>query len=273
MNFSHPKTMIRISILIFAALLTHIGYASASEAVEPVLPPKDKQNLHIYLLMGQSNMAGRDARDLPPPLSNPRVIVFHGDGTWSLAKEPLHPVEKRKVSGVGPGIPFALEMLKSAKPDVTIALVPCAVGGTELKRWVKGGDLYKKALAKARKAGASGSICGVLWHQGESDSRKQQDAETYEKRLSQMFGDLRADLGQPTLPIVVGQLGDFVDLKRFPYVATVRKAIKDVAKSVPNVGYVDAKGLKDMGDHLHFSASAQGEMGKGYAAAMRKLTR
>ena len=83
-----------------------------------------------------------------------------------------------------------------------------------------------------------------------------------------MLLDLRADLGRPNLPIVVGQLGTFV---QEPYVDTVRAAIKDAARIVPNVGYADSAGLTDKGDHLHFSVASQKEMGARYAAAMQSL--
>ncbi|HZS55998.1 MAG TPA: sialate O-acetylesterase, partial [Bryobacteraceae bacterium] len=233
--------------------------------------PADKTTFHIYLLMGQSNMAGRDNRNLPPPLHNPHVLAL-SQGEWIMAQEPLHPVEKNKVAGVGPGIPFALEMLK-ADPKVTIGLVPCAVGGTPLKRWVKGADLYEKALSRAKIAAQAGVIKGVLWHQGESDTSAQQDAETYEARLAKMFKDLRADLGQPDLPIVVGQLGDFLNEspEKYPYFETVRAAIKHIPEVVPHTGYADSAGLGHKGDKLHFSAEAQKEMGKRFAKAMQEL--
>src|SRR5439155_9170141 len=141
-------------------------------------------------------------------LDNPLVLALNTDGKWIVARDPIHPKEGRIEPGMGPGIPFAIEMLK-ADPKVTIGLVPCAVGGTPLRRWVKGADLYEKAVSRAKLAAQAGVIKGVLWHQGESDTGNQKNAESYESRLTQMFKDLRQDLGLPDLPIVVGQLGDF----------------------------------------------------------------
>lgn len=56
-------------------------------------------------------------------------------------------------------------------PALKIGLVPTAVGGTALRRWIKGGDLYEQAVARARVAAQTGVIRGVLWHQGESDAK------------------------------------------------------------------------------------------------------
>lgn len=111
----------------------------------------------------------------------------------------------------------------------------------------------------------------MLWHQGESDTGKKENAETYEARLTQMFTDLRQDLGLPDLPIVVGQLGEFLTTENYPYVETVRGAIEHVSAALPGVGFADSKGLGHKGDGLHFSADAERELGARFARAMREL--
>lgn len=108
----------------------------AASAPAAVTPPAG-EGFHVYLLMGQSNMVGRDARAPGPQVDNPRVLALNADGRWVVARDPLHAKVGRIEPGVGPGIPFALEMLK-ADSRVIIGLVPCAVGGTPLRRWVKG---------------------------------------------------------------------------------------------------------------------------------------
>jgi acetyl esterase/lipase len=242
--------------------------APSTTPAPAIVTPPARDSFHIYLLMGQSNMVGRDTRTLASQVDNPRVLALDGEGRWVVAREPMHVGG----TGVGPGIPFAREMLKSA-PNVTIGLVPCAVGGTPLRRWVKGGDLYERALSRAKTAAQAGVVKGVLWHQGESDTNKQENAETYETRLTQMFKDLRQDLALPDLPIVVGQLGDFLTPDRYPYVEMVRDAIGHVPAAVPGVGYAGTKGLGHKGDSLHFSAEAEKELGARFAKAMRELQR
>jgi hypothetical protein len=243
--------------------------ASNPTTAAAVLPAR--QSFHIYLLMGQSNMAGRGAIGPAPQETNPHILALNSDGQWVIAKDPLHAKEGRIEPGIGPGMSFAREMLK-ANPNVTIGLVPCAVGGTPLRRWVKRGDLYDKAVARAKVAARSGAISGVLWHQGESDSDKKAYAESYEARLTQMFKDLRRELDQPDLPIVVGQLGTFVSTDKHPYVDTVRQALQRVPTVLPHVGYADSTGLNHKGDELHFTADAQRELGARYAKAMQALT-
>lgn len=262
--------ILAFTFAIFCCAQTHGQTVAAGSSTQAAVKlPADKSSFRIYLLMGQSNMQGRDTRSLASQVTDSHVLAFE-NGRWVVAKDPMFPPRGRTKPGAGPGIPFAIEMLK-ANPNVTIGLVPCAVGGTSLRHWVKGGDLYERALKMAKEAEESGVIEGVLWHQGESDTTSKHNAETYEKRLSQMFKDLRQDLGKPNLPIVVGQLGYFLPPKKFPYAGTVRAAIKHIPSVVKNVGYADSNGLVDRGDKLHFSAASAKELGERFAEAMKKL--
>lgn len=265
---------------ILALIVALSGICSYAETPNPAAPggtpgnpPAQKESFHIYLLMGQSNMAGRgELSGSALKADNPRILSLNADNQWVIAKDPLHSKVGRTEPGVGPGIAFALEMLK-ADPKVTIGLVPCAVGGTPLKRWVKKGDLYEAAVNRAKAAAEQGTIKGVLWHQGEADTDKQPWADTYEGRLTQMIKDLRQDLGQPDLPVVVGQLGDFLSQSpdKHPGAETVRAAIKHIPTVLPHVGYADSAGLPHKGDKLHFTAEAQNEMGTHYAKAMQEI--
>ena len=134
-------------------------------------------------------------------------------------------------------------------------------------------DEYDDALKRAKLAAKAGVIKGVLWHQGEADTVKQGDAESYEARLARMFKDLRADLKQPELPIVVGQLGDFLSEtpEKNPHAETVRAALKHVPQAVPNVGFADSAGLNHKGDKLHFNAEGAKELGIRYSKAMQQI--
>jgi hypothetical protein len=258
---------------IFTLLLACLSTGFASAQSKPATPPA-KENFHLYLLMGQSNMAGRDRTGMDSQQENPRILSLNPEGQWIVAKDPLHPKAGKIEPGVGPGMSFATEMLKSeTDPKVTIGLIPCAVGGTPLKRWVKGGDLYEQAITRAKPASKDGVIMGVLWHQGETDSEKQANADSYGTRLTGMITDLRKDLGQPELPIVVGQLGEFLALtpEKFPYASTVEAAIKKIPDTVPHTGFADSAGLGHKGDKLHFNADAAKELGIRFAHAMKDL--
>src|SRR5207244_3457115 len=52
---------------------------------------------------------------------------------------------------------------------VELGLVPCAVGGTTIRKWARGEHLYEQMVQHARAAAEHGEIEGVPWYQGESD--------------------------------------------------------------------------------------------------------
>src|SRR4051812_22254570 len=98
-------------------------------------PAPDK--LRLFLLIGQSNMAGRGKLGVEDVTTNPRIFMLKKDLTWALAKDPLHFDSPR--AGVGLGSEFARVVLK-ANPKAKIGLIPCAVGGSSLASWKPGGE-------------------------------------------------------------------------------------------------------------------------------------
>jgi len=254
------------------ALLTFLGLASPIvNGAEPTKLPA-KESFHLYLLIGQSNMAGRGVIEEQDNQAHPRVMKFTAENTWAPAVDPLH-FDKPAIAGVGLGSSFGRAMAE-AQPGVVIGLVPCAVGGTPLARWQKGKDLYEQAMVRARAALKDGTLKGILWHQGEADSAGLNDAETYAARLTTMVRDLRADLASPTVPFVAGKLGEFLaETKSGAPVhwRTVNAQIAKLPELVPQSAVVESTGLKHKGDVVHFDAGSLREFGLRYAEAMRKL--
>jgi hypothetical protein len=248
------------------ASIVAVANLPAADQAEAKLPQKEQ--FHIYLLMGQSNMAGRGVMTDADRKAHPRVLKLDSQNRWVAGADPLHS-DKPTIAGVGPGSGFGRAMA-DADESVIIGLVPCAVGGTPLSRWVKGGDLYNNAVKRARVAMDNGTLKGVIWHQGESDSYKQETAETYGTRLAQMIADLRADLKTPDLPFVAGKLGDWIKPDRLPYKEKVDADLAALPDKVPATACVDSKGLKPK-DAVHFDADSAREFGRRYARAMLGL--
>jgi hypothetical protein len=254
---------IKLSLLVITLFYAQVSAQQISSTPTNVFVAGNAGKVHVFLLIGQSNMVGRDTNGIKIQTTDQRIAYLDNSGHLQVAIEPMH----QGGSGMGPGIPFALQMIKNY-PNQQIILVPCAVGGTPLSRWVKGADLYERAVKRAKIAMAMGTLDGVVWHQGESDSNNAELAQSYQSRLVQMFTDLRADLEKPKLPIVVGQLGEFV---KYTYSDVVKAAIKQMPEKLPGVAFADSNGLTDKGDHLHFNTASQQQFGQRYAAAMLTL--
>lgn len=233
--------------------------------------PKD---MDLYLLIGQSNMAGRGKPDGQSGEKNERIWVINADGEWVVAQDPLH-YDKPAVVGVGPGLSFAQTLL-AANADRTIGLIPCAVGGSGIDDWVTGKrheqtGIYTYDAMKSRvtKAIQNGRIKGILWHQGESDSDTAK-AEVYKQKLTAFFTLLRKELKVRKTPLIVGTLGDFYVAKN-PTAALINQIITEYGTGTKNTSLAISAGLTDVGDGTHFDAKSQRELGKRYAEAFLKM--
>ena len=224
--------------------------------------------MDIFLLMGQSNMAGRGLLEDVEAIRDERIRVFQ-DGRWTIAEEPLH--HDRPNAGIGLAMSFARTVL-DANPGTEIGLVPRAVGSTPLERWMPGADLYEGAMAAAREGARDGTIKAVLWHQGEHDSKSEADASSYVQRFSGMVATLREQLDAPSMPVIVGELGGYLSERPdFPHYRIVNAELRKVPDAVPGSAFVNAEGLTDKGDSLHYDARSLRIFGERYAAAYLRL--
>ena len=153
-----------------------------------------KAEYDLYLLIGQSNMAGRGKVEAQDTTIHPQVFTLNKQNKWVPAKDPIH--FDKKIAGVGLGRTFGIEMAK-ANPKAKIGLIPCAVGGSPIDAWKPGGfhkqtkthpwDDMEKRLKIALK---NGTIKGILWHQGESDSNPEK-CDSYRTNLLVLFGTIQ----------------------------------------------------------------------------------
>ncbi|KAL8217708.1 hypothetical protein R6Q57_021081 [Mikania cordata] len=250
----------------------------SSHVQPPDLTNKPAGSTHlikdVFILAGQSNMAGRGGvidnnwdGIIPPEIkSSPgKILRLGADLRWVDAQEPLHAdIDVNKTCGVGPGMAFANAILRGgSRRFPVVGLVPCAIGGSGIEEWSRGGWLYEGLIRRAGVAvDGGGVIRAVLWFQGEKDTVNISDAELYKHRLNNFIIDLRADLKAPLIPVIQVALAS----GEGPYIETVRKAQHEI--NLPNVMTVDAKGLLLQPDGLHLSTNAQVQVGKMLAHAM-----
>lgn len=234
------------------------GLLLASTAVAAELP----SSLQIFLLVGQSNMAGRgtvEAEDLVP---DPRVFVLNKDLAWVAAVDPLHFDRPQRI-GTGLGKTFGM-VVAEARPGMVIGLVPAAFGGSALDEWAPGQPHYANAVARAKEALKRGRLAGILWHQGEAD-RAPDRAATYSVRFVKFITQLRADLGAPEVPVIVGEIGRFCADE-----GPVNAEIRRLPELVPHCALVTSEGLEgrpEQPEVVHFVTPAFRELGRRYAAA------
>lgn len=222
---------------------------------------------HIFILAGQSNMAGRGELDTSVAEPHPRVLVLNARMQWQPAVDPLH-WDKPAIAGVGPGLAFG-ESLAADSPEMIIGLVPTAVGGSSIDAWVPGGlheqtgtypwDVAADAIAVAA---AAGKLEAVLWHQGESDANDESAAE-YRAKLARLIQRFRCEANDATLLFLIGQLGMFDEWS--PAKRRINEAHESIAEYVANTGFVPSDGLTHIGDRTHFDATSARELGRRFA--------
>ena len=258
-----------LSVALFALL--SVGDATAQET----LPPNNQSDFHLFLLVGQSNMAGRGKIDPADNEGNPRVLTLSKSNQWVMATDPLH-FDKPRVVGVGLGRSFAQEILRS-NPDAVIGLIPCAAGGSPIRSWEPGGyhgqtksHPYDDAIKRLKVAQQSGTVKAILWHQGESDS-KPKLAEVYESKLHELISRLRKEVGAD-VPFIAGQLGQFPEKPWDQHRKKVDAAHRSLPQKVSNTAFVDSDGLVHKGDKTHFDTKSYREFGKRYAKAYLLLS-
>ena len=257
-------------ILIIFSLLTQ----GCGPQTEPVDTVEKGLPMHLFLLSGQSNMAGRGVIDEMGKSAHPGIFSLTKEGAWLPARDPLH--FDKPIAGVGPGKAFA-EALLDEEASIQIGLIPSAVGGSPISSWAPGAFYevtasypYDDAIRRARIAMQSGELKAILWHQGEADS-KAALAPLYKAKLVELIGRFRSELALPALPFIIGQLGQFEGKPWNEWRIQVDKAHREVANEIPNVAFVSSAGLTHKGDSLHFSTAAARALGVKYADAYRKL--
>ncbi len=264
-NFSTILKLKNIQVIVFCLLLMCElnNFVFAQDSIN--------KTYDMYLLIGQSNMAGRGPlTEAYEHLGNEKVLMLTKANIWVQAKHPLH-FDKPTVAGVGPGLSFGLEMAKNNRGK-TIGLIPCAVGGTSINVWQPGGydkatntHPYDDMLVRLKEAQKWGTIKGVLWLQGESDSSPEK-AKDYLQKLKVLIERIRTETGNNSLPFVAGELGRYN-----PQYENINVLLKKLPKLVKHTAVACSKDLVDKGDKTHFDAASATEYGKRFAKKMKKL--
>jgi len=223
--------------------------------------------MHSFLLIGQSNMAGRGYLNEAREIDTSRIYTLR-NGRWQKMFRPINP--DRSYSGVNLAESFAEAY--SQKYNVDVGLICCADGGTKLSQWMPGELLFDNAVNNAKLAARTSEIVGVLWHQGESDC-EDESYPTYQARLETMMQALRNELELNDVPFILGGLGDYLEFYPLKNYIHLNHALEDIANCNELVGFASAKGLTSNPDNLHFNAQSLYEFGIRYFEEFEKLNR
>jgi len=228
-----------------------------------------RAEIDAFVMLGQSNMAGRGALADVPPYPEDGTLWMLRCGLWQPLSEPVNPdrrvvsVQGAHTSGVSLAPAFASAYARATGRRV--GLVPCAYGGSRLADWQEGQPLFDHAVAQTRLALRSARLMGILWHQGESDCECPEDVEGYERRFECMLAAFCGALGYTYIPMVMGELGDF-SAGCFPFVLQLNPILRGIAQR-HGFGFASSEGLTGMADGMHFDARSLRVLGHRYYQA------
>lgn len=268
---SFKKTMLVIATL----LVSHSVFSQPDE------------KFHIYLAFGQSNMEGQGELIPEDKVSNARIKVLQGFtcpnlarsyGQWYTAEPPLFGCWGR----LGVADYFARTMLENSAKDITIGIVPTAVGGSDIALFQKSAPIgkgragpekvpanfnggYAWLLDLAKKSQQVGVIKGIIFHQGETNTNDSK----WKYKVLEIVNDLRADLNLADVPFLSGELL-YQNLNGC--CGSHNSEIAQLSSIITNAHVVSAKGLDGV-DVAHFSAASYREFGRRYANIMLPLVK
>ena len=235
------------------------------------------QEFDIYLLIGQSNMAGRGWMiEGDEQVFDENVFLLDDKGEPVPATNPLNRYSSIGKGGskqqICPGFGFSRKLSKETGRK--ILLVVNARGGTRVRQWMKGAEdgFYDEAVRRTKQAMKHGQLKAILWHQGCGDSR---GTDYYMDSLSVFTDNLRRDL-KADVPFIAGELGNWRS-----HVADFNEMLHSISDHIPNSDYISSdgcmpivtsksEGQPDMND-AHFDRESQILLGERYAEKVLKM--
>ena len=140
-------------------------------------------------------------------------------------------------------------------------------------------EQFTSGLDALRKNGDTPVIRGMVWMQGEQDSKHEQSASTYANSLRQLRARVAEDLGlkPAALPFAFGLVLPKGGGKKFVGVEIIHQQMRaadqdsGAPEAIPSCKLVDTTGFSMRNDNVHFDSAGQIALGRGLAQAIREL--
>lgn len=202
---------------------------------------------HLFILSGQSNMAGMD----PDKSFTPAVEKAFGKENVTVVKSAQN------------GAPIRTWHKDYQFPDKR------EIKGKEKERL---GKIYAILIeeVKAATAGKSYDTVTFVWMQGERDA-KESLSEVYAASFHGVLDQLKTDLKLDKINFVIGRISDFdMENKRYPHWTKIREIQVELAEKAPNGAWVDTDDLNggkpsEVGGGLHYNGAGYAKLGERFA--------
>ena len=282
--------MKRLWSVLLLVVIVLVGGAVAQRTVDAQVLAAPPSGARLVIGAGMSNMsAGASVPGTEDLTEHPRVFAFYashhdyvwsgtypvfsnryklGGGIWRLAKDPVHLTQ---TAGVGPMLAMG-KALADALPADTIGLIPCAHAGDDMTAWIPNGLALIPCLSRIREAQQGtgyATAIGMVFDGGGKDAQTSIAANAFESRLLGLIADVRAEIGDPCLPVVVHELPQGLSPTTYPYASTVNAALADIPNATSCAAFLTSIGKVTIG--VHYDAASMHAWGQDDAAALLAL--
>jgi len=283
-----PKRMILCAGLFIFMMSMGCTSHKNTTAMQP------KQETHVYLCLGQSNMEGHVRFKAEDTVGiDPRFMVLQAvdcpdlgreAGTWYKATPPL----VRCHTGLGPADYFGRAMTAALPAHIKVGVINVAVGGCRIELfdkenfeeniatspdWLKNmaaeydNNPYQRLVDMALIAQENGGIIkGILLHQGESNTGDK----VWPVKVKKVYDNLLKDIGLApnSVPLLAGEV---VHADQKGVCASMNEIIQTLPATISTAHVISSAGCEAGPDHLHFSAKGYSMLGQRYADQMLSL--
>lgn len=161
----------------------------------------------VLLHFGHSNMLGQSRR--PSALRpyfftpQPRLWIYRGGGTFVPAVEPTATPGASSRTLAGPGMALLRALAAVAPPDYHFISIGLGVGSATTQDWSKNGIHYTGYVARALELRGRVTFAAAVVMLGITDRHMPLALQPgFADRMTRIAADLRADLGEPNLPVL-----------------------------------------------------------------------
>jgi len=226
------------------------------------------KRINSFLLIGQSNMAGRGNIGDVEPIENKSCFMLRM-GRWQAMSEPINPDRGIFTGKYRSGVCLATSFADGYARETgkLTGLIPCADGGTSIDQWQEDGELFDHAVMMTRLALRSSKLCGILWHQGEADCTEDKNVDSYKEKFIAMISALRRELSAEDIPVLIGELSHAytIDDREFAdRPERLNRIFYEISEEIPNCKVISSTGLTMKADGLHFDARSLRIFGERY---------
>lgn len=241
-------------------------------------------DFHIYLLFGQSNMAGpcnnqnataqaRDPQDSDCDTTSRIKVLAWGDcnansypcgsltlnrtyDQWYTAFPPFHNCHE----GIGPADYFGKTLLDSIREDITIGFVPCALSGQNINVYVKGMYANIDEHTRPTNNGTKISSGAYEWMVKRAKIAQQSgiikgillhqgeansgEGSAWVNKVKNILADLKNDLGLGDIPFIAGELIQDPSPSADQNAKRLNPFVNQLPNEIPNCGVASSDGFK-----------------------------